>query len=81
MFTGNDLGRLGTMEKKPNLSEIEAAATLPQLLEIRERLAPDPEEMLERILELCLLATRSGRLHEAWTLIGLCELVKSENGL
>lgn len=81
MFTGNDLGRLGNVEKKPNLSEIEAAATLPQLLEIRERLAPDPEEMLERILELCLLATRNGRLHEAWTLIGLCELVKSENGL
>ena len=81
LFTGNDLGRLGNVEKLPSLDEINAAVTLPHLTELTERLSRDPEELLERLLEYSLEATRNGRVHEAWTLIGLCEKVKSETNL
>lgn len=77
LFTGNDLGRLGNVERLPSQDEIHAASTLPHLNALTERLSRDPEELLERLLEYCLEATRNGRIHEAWTLIGLCEETKS----
>lgn len=81
LFTGNDLGRLGNVEQKPSDDEIAAAVTIPLIAEILERLSRDPDEMLERILEQCLIASRNGRQHEAWTLIGLADRIKSANNL
>lgn len=81
LFNGNDLGRLGNVERLPSGDEVDAATTLPHLTELIERLSRDPEELLERVLEYSLEASRSGRNHEAWTLLGLCDKIRKAHNL
>jgi flavin reductase (DIM6/NTAB) family NADH-FMN oxidoreductase RutF len=66
ILTGNDLGKLGNVEKLPDQSEIDAFASEPEVSAILEYFPDDPDARLEELHKLAKEYLAEGQVDKAW---------------
>jgi len=68
-LTGNNLGRLGNVEKLPEASEVEAFGQDPRIEEIRSRFANHRESLDDHLHQLAKELLEAGDVQTAWKVL------------
>ncbi|OEK06219.1 flavin reductase family protein [Roseivirga misakiensis] len=66
VLTGNNLGRLGNIDKIPENDRIFAFADTPEIVEIKTRFINDPESLENQLHELAKRYLESDEVEKAW---------------
>lgn len=69
VLTGNNLGRLGNVEKLPSGDDIEAYSHNPVIQEYKVRFQNDPESYIFHLHEFAKEKLESGNIEEAWKIL------------
>jgi len=69
ILTGNNLGRLGNVEKLPSNEEVEEYSLRPEIQEIRVRFVNDEESWLDHIHLLAKEKLEQGEMEESWKIL------------
>ena len=69
VLTGNNLGRLGNVQKLPTSEAIEAFSKLPEMKEMYRRYRNDPEGLQYHLHQLAQRCLEAGEVEEAWKVL------------
>ena len=69
VLTGNNLGRLGNVQKLPTSESIEAFSQLPEIKEMHRRYRNDPEGFQYHLHQLAQQYLEAGKVEEAWKVL------------
>lgn len=69
ILTGNNLGRLGNVEKLPTFEEVEEYGQNMEIQDMKIRFQNDPDSMIDQLHLLAKEVLESGAVEEAWLIL------------